>query len=381
MKQAWIVNKISDSKAEILLYGYISVYDVKASEFVKELKQLEKQYDAIDIRINSGGGDVFEGMAIYNAIKSSKAIINAFIDGVCASMATVIAMAAKKVSMSKIAMFMTHSASSSAGGNSNDLKQQAKILDGIDGAIASIYSAKTGKSIENCKKQYMDAGDNWLTAEQALQEGLIDEIFDAEPLTLPVNMKGEEDAWNNYNTLRFAAIFNSQNKNSNMKELNLTAAMLTSIGLDDKADAAMIEAKISELSTKAAQAETAIADKLKAEKELADFKKVSAETKVTEMIDGAVKETRLTKESGEVLKSAFKDKPDELKKYIDTLKPYQSVTAQKTKPDAEIAESAKLMEMSGEELFKNGKFDRLKEINPEGYKAKYKEYFGTNPAE
>lgn len=92
------------------MYGYIGLEEITSNAFVKELKSLEKIASKINLRINSGGGNIFEGITMFNAIRNSKAEIRAYVDGLAASMATVLALAPQKVYMSKAAMFMTHRA-------------------------------------------------------------------------------------------------------------------------------------------------------------------------------------------------------------------------------------------------------------------------------
>ncbi|MCH5690033.1 Clp protease ClpP [Niabella sp. W65] len=118
-----IINKANSDVAEILLYGYIGEFDLSANAFVRELRALEKDYSKINIRINSAGGSVFEGIAIYNAILSSTAEINTYIDGLAASMASIIALAGKRVYISNNATYMTHLPSTYTSGNSDNIKE------------------------------------------------------------------------------------------------------------------------------------------------------------------------------------------------------------------------------------------------------------------
>ena len=85
----YIINQ-SNNSAEILLYGFIGNWkDTDSKRFISDFKQLESSHDKINVRINSGGGDVFEGITIYNTLKNSTSEIDVYIDGVAASMAGV----------------------------------------------------------------------------------------------------------------------------------------------------------------------------------------------------------------------------------------------------------------------------------------------------
>lgn len=94
----------------ILLYGDIGEHeDVRSGDIARELIEAEAAYKKIDVRINSNGGDVYAGIAIFNAFRNSKADITIYVDGIAASMASVIALCGKPVKMSKYARLMLHS--------------------------------------------------------------------------------------------------------------------------------------------------------------------------------------------------------------------------------------------------------------------------------
>lgn len=196
----WIVNKASNNTAEILLYGFIGDCDITAAAFVKELHDLEKDYSNINIRINSGGGSVYEGFAIFNAIKNSPAAIDTYIDGMAASMATVVALAGRKVYMSRLANFMTHRAAGGAYGDADELRQTAEMMEGLENAICSIYARRTGMTTKEAKDKYLTGKDRWIDADQALGEKLIDGIYDGEKIAAPAPKNAtEKEMWGFYN--------------------------------------------------------------------------------------------------------------------------------------------------------------------------------------
>lgn len=191
MNSFWAVNKIDNTTSEILLYGYIGLDDVKASDFVAALKALEKTSNKINVRINSGGGSIFEGIAIFNAIRNSTSEITGYIDGLAASMASIIAIAPKKVYMSKAAMLMTHRANGAVIGNANDLRNYAQLLENLEATLSDIYSKKTGISKQQAMLKYMGSEDKWFTANEALQEKIIDGIYDSPVAQAPLNIRNE----------------------------------------------------------------------------------------------------------------------------------------------------------------------------------------------
>lgn len=145
---------------------------VDPAEFNKELAALD--VTQIDLRINSPGGDVFDARAIANALARHPAHVTAYIDGLAASAATTIALAADEIVGAKGTQFMVHNAWAFAFGNRHDMTQLAGLLEKIDGQIAADYVERTGKSAEEVAA-WMDA-ETWFTAEEALDAGFFDRI-------------------------------------------------------------------------------------------------------------------------------------------------------------------------------------------------------------
>src|SRR5690554_544642 len=129
------MKKIDDKTGELILYGEISDYtwwgdEVTPKQFKEDLDALG-DIDILNVYINSPGGDVFAGQAIYSMLKRHKAYVNVFIDGIAASIASLIAMAGDKVIMPANAMMMIHNPWVFATGNANDLRKIADDLDKI----------------------------------------------------------------------------------------------------------------------------------------------------------------------------------------------------------------------------------------------------------
>jgi ATP-dependent protease ClpP protease subunit len=380
MNPLWIVNKTANKTAEILLYGYIGSDDVSASAFVKELKALAEENDTIHVRINSGGGSVFEGLAIFNALLACKAETVAYIDGLAASMATVVAMGCKKICMSKIAKFMTHSASGFQFGNAKSMRESAQLLESIDQIMCSIYADRTGKTPEQCKKDYLAKGDRWFSADEAFAEKLIDEVYDAVPLTIPATATSEEQIWAHFNEHRFAAIL-QQNQNPDMKQINLTPAITAALNITDSSDQGAIEAALTGLVQKAANADKLqgqvtqlTTEKAAAETALENVKKETATAKVKDILDSAIAAKKITAELRAKLEKQYEGKPDELKDIVDSLPAIVSITSQITPGGQEGGED--FASQTWAQLDKAGKLPQLKEKNIELFKQKYEAHFG-----
>lgn len=130
--------------------------------------------DTINLRINSPGGDVFDGVAIYNILKRHPAQKVVDIDSLCGSIATVIAMAGDTVRMAQNAMFMVHEPSSGSWGTAEDMRKQADLLDQVKENLLDTYIAKTGG--ERAHLSDLMAAETWLRASDARQEGFVDEV-------------------------------------------------------------------------------------------------------------------------------------------------------------------------------------------------------------
>lgn len=167
-----------ENKAELYIYGDIVDYafwenDVDANTIRNQLKDL--QVSEIDVHINSYGGDVFTGIAIYNMLKNHSAKINVYIDGCACSIASVIAMAGDKIYMPKNALMMIHNCWTIAMGNSKDLRKTADDLDVIMNASIESYMAR----VKITREELIELLDNetWLTAEECVEKGFADEIL------------------------------------------------------------------------------------------------------------------------------------------------------------------------------------------------------------
>ena len=164
-------------RAEMLIYGDIGsgwVEDgVTASRVAADLKAVGK-VSTLDVRINSYGGDVFEGLAIYRQIVNFDASVNVFVDGVAASAASIIAVAGNKIEIAQAGFLMIHDAWTFAAGNADELRATAERLDATSEAMASIYSARTKKSSTQCRD--LMRVETWMTAQEAVDNGFADSI-------------------------------------------------------------------------------------------------------------------------------------------------------------------------------------------------------------
>jgi ATP-dependent Clp protease, protease subunit len=136
---------------------------------------LKTPSSGVTVRINSPGGDMFEGISIYNLLKASGRPVNVIVDGLAASAASVVAMAGDKISMGQGAMLMIHAAHMMTYGNSADLREAAAILEKASGNMVDIYAARSGMSRDEILTHMY--AETWLTTEEAIASGFADEVL------------------------------------------------------------------------------------------------------------------------------------------------------------------------------------------------------------
>jgi len=190
-KKFWNFKAVDEKTAELTLYGEISDYswwgdEVTPKEFKEDLDALG-DIDVLNVYINSPGGDVFAGQAIYSMLKRHKAKINVYIDGLAASIASLIAMAGDKVIMPANAMMMIHNPWTWGMGNSNDFRKLADDLDKIRDSMIVAYEKKSALMINEII-EIMDA-ETWLSAQDCLDYGLADEIEETKEVAASVDKK------------------------------------------------------------------------------------------------------------------------------------------------------------------------------------------------
>ena len=317
----------SSNEVDIFIYGpvgYGTWYEESrdAFEFVSEFKNLEKKYERINIRINSAGGIIEEGLPIFNVINQSKKETHSYIDGIAYSMAAIIALAANTVHSARNGLFLLHNASGWAFGNAKELRDTSNELDKYDTSLITSLIDKTGLTENEVKEKWFDYEDHLITAQEAKDAGLIDEIEEKDA-DLPDDIKNMnmKQVMNYLNTLNnnsdeekfidkvinklkntFNQSTNSQIKNTDKMNKEQLQKVANSIGLPDDATFDEVLAKINEINIA----------KTKAESDLTVEKtaKETSENTVTEI-------TNALNELGEIVKNA--EKPAEKIEAVRTL--------------------------------------------------------------
>lgn len=173
MNKSWYNIAVAEgsTEAEISIYDAIGGYEVNAKQFAEDLKAVDAE--TIHLRINSPGGSVIDGNAIFNALQRHSAKVITHIDGLAASMASVVAMAGDEICMADNALLMIHNPWTISMGNADELRADADLLDKMRDGILSAYSRS---QYEPAELIAMMDEETWLTAQEALDAGFVDEI-------------------------------------------------------------------------------------------------------------------------------------------------------------------------------------------------------------
>lgn len=176
MKSWYRIEDKGEDATDVYLYDEIGYWGVTAKEFIRDLNKVKTS--VINLFINSPGGDVFDGFAIYENLQRHPATINVVVDGIAASAASYIAQAGDSRVMSKTASMMIHDAWGFGVGPADDLRKLADTLDQMSNTIAGIYAGRAGGSAEEWRARMTE--ETWYNAEDAVSSGLADEV-DAPP--------------------------------------------------------------------------------------------------------------------------------------------------------------------------------------------------------
>ena len=173
----------STSVYDVIGYDYWTGDGVTARRVAASLRSMGP--GPVTVNINSPGGDMFEGLAIYNLLREHQGEVTIKVLGLAASAASVIAMAGDKVQIARAGFLMIHNAWVIAAGNRNDMRETADWLEPFDASMADIYAARTGEDVAAMTK-LMDA-ESWIGGTSAVEQGFADEL-------LPSDQIGKGDA-------------------------------------------------------------------------------------------------------------------------------------------------------------------------------------------
>lgn len=347
---------------KIKLYGEIGRWQHSANSISTMLEQLATSHDEIEIRMHCYGGEVFEGYAIFNAIKNCEKKVTIIIDGIAASMATIIMLAADEIQIARNGFLMIHAPSGSSYGDAQKHINTAKLLRKLEATVLSEYSKRSGQKSKDFRK-YLDGNDYWFTASEAKALGLVDVIIDPieELETIDkttAESLGSKNLFSKYVALSQPDLFNNNLKIKKMKTIALK------LGLQENANETEILKKIDQLITTAQSS-----DVIKKELETLRL------SNITSVVDEAVKQKRITADKkDQFIEVGKKAGVEILKATLETIQPAQKVTSVISKNgNNNNSEYTKLSEVPASELVE------MRENDKEKYVKLFKAEYGYAP--
>jgi len=307
-----VVKNLAAREATIYIYGVIGGLDWDtyeeintAAKFTDEFREIEKDADTIHVRINSPGGYVFEGLAIYNVLFASEKKIITYNDGLCASMAAVILLAGDEIHAFSNSLLMVHNSSSGFYGNKKEVEEQLKASEKIDKALGTAIELRLGISAEEVAEKYLNYKDNWFTAEEALVANFYDQIIQKKKAELPkdaINMSPAQ-LFSQYAAMSFKIPTEIPKPKNKMKKPNSYPKLEATLGLSEplastedgsflmEGQKAAIETKLADAAnqvTAANDAKTVAETALATEKETAKTA-LDAANAATDVVAGSLK--------------------------------------------------------------------------------------------
>lgn len=306
----------------ILLYGEIGDYaDVGAEDVIRQLTAAERSYRKIDVRINSVGGDVAAGIAIFNFLRQSQTDITIYIDCIAASTASFIAGCGKPVKISRYGQFMIHRPMSDVFGDADKLKDCVAHLEQVEDTLCEIYAARSGKTVEEIRATYMDGRDHWLTAEEALAQGFVDEIFDD---TRVVNLSGALTPRERCE--RYTALYIENVSLKNQKQM--IDKIKTRPTFSDCADEAAVMARLDEVVNKANEHDKVVAERDALQVKVTDIEqkeREAAEAACDAEVETAREEERIGADEVPSFKALMRKDPENTRALIAARKPKRRI--------------------------------------------------------
>jgi ATP-dependent Clp endopeptidase proteolytic subunit ClpP len=375
-KKLSIVSRQNNGVPEILVYGYID--ETMSAALAEQIAKLEHTVPLINLKVNSKGGDVYEGIAMFNTVKNAACDIDIYIEGIAASMMSAVALAGRKTYISKYGRIMTHKPSGFAGGNADELRRVANEIDNCEKDITAIMSAKLGITGDEVSAKYLNGKDNFFRADEALALGLVDGIYDGEEVAIPDGASADS-VYALFQT-RFEAALHTTTEDKKptiMKQISMAvwASVCANMGITDSVDDAAFGAAVKKLQEKATMYDTVKASLNDKTKELADLQKAAVGSKVTALLDTASAGKKITAELKANLAVDYADNPDGLEKLLKNMPAYHPITDALHTGDVPKEFEGK----NWDELMEAGKIGQIKATMPTFYKQLYKSTFGTEP--
>lgn len=368
-----LINKIGNDKAEIYLYGVIgSGLDIDANVLVGEIEGLRKNGCCnIVFFVNSEGGEVVQGMALFNYLNRTDIQVEWVIDGLAASMmAMLITNPNHKVSAARHAKLMYHRVQGAVYGNSSEVRSMAEMIDKFEASLIEMMAKRMNRPADKVREEYFTDGlDHWMTAEEAKGLGLVDCIIDGKDIAEPAaDIKSAKSVFDFYNK-QLLNIIKTKDMNR-MKISELLNKAESEIATDEALENA-VEGVVRDRET--------LRNELSAEREknatlIAQVEAMN-KAKVKSLVDQAIEAKKIGEDERETYTKLATNDFETAQKIIDKLQGVPRIVdglATRTVNEKE-------KDWTFEDYHKNGRLENLKRENPDRYSELFEAKYGHKP--
>lgn len=227
---SWFKIKAKAGGASVLdvsIHDEIGIWGISAAEFIREL-QSHKEAQVINLSVHSPGGNLLDGLAMYNSLLTHPATVNGTVEGIAASAASLVLMAADNIAVPEDVFVMIHNPWGFAIGDAEELRDTADIMEKMQNTSINIYQKRTGKDWDEIEE--MMRGETWMTAAEALEHGFVDSI------TEPLNVAAKVCAFTKYfkampvqNSLAVEKIHSKRDYEKFLRDSGLPRGLATSL--------------------------------------------------------------------------------------------------------------------------------------------------------
>jgi len=353
-----LLNKTSDTSVDLYLFGAIGRYcDIDTKYLTEQIVDLQKMgVTDLHCYLNSEGGEVIQGIALYNFLDSSNLNVTYHIVGIAASMAAVLVSNPKHtVLAAKHAKMMYHRVSGWTDGNADDMRNYAEMMEKFEDSLIDIIAGRMCKTKDEVKALFFDGKDHWLNADEALEMKLINGIEESDNVEEP-DMKMMTSAHD------VAAYFKDKliNKFTNTMEMNFKN-IASALGLTDESEKAIVD-KVNAMTTENQALQNRVAElEAKAEE--------TRKAAVKALIDKAVAEKRIGEDEREDYTTIANTNMEQAERMIARRQPVAPIASQLA-PKSETSTPK-----TWDELDREGGLINLKKNNPEEYQRLFNEKF------
>lgn len=368
-----IVNKTDGKTAEVYMYGVIGAgLDIDTNVVVAAIENLRKQgCRNFKFYVNSEGGEVVQGCALFNYLDRTDIDVEWVIDGLAASMmAMLITNPNHKVSAARYAKLMYHRVQGSVYGNSAEVRSMAEMIDKFETSLIEMMARRMNEPVDEVRKEFFTDGlDHWMTAEEAKKRGLVDNIIEGRNIAEPAaDIKSAKAVFDFYNKQLLNIIKpNNMDKAKIAKLLNKAVSEIE----DDDALVSAVEAQATENAN--------LRNELQAEKTksagLEQQVKAMNEAKVKQLVDTAIAAKKIGEDERETYTKLATDNFEMAEKIIGKLQGVNPVVDQLKKPTVNEAEK----DWTFDDYHKKGKLENLLKENPQRYSELFEAKFGHKP--